>query len=93
MSQLTMAPGNVTFMCVAVGLPRPNITWFFLLNEVPIELSPAFISTSNGVNDREVVSVFILENIQPVMAGRYTCNATNEVGTDATIANLTVHGE
>ena len=86
---------NATFMCTAEGLPRPNITWFRLLNEVPqaLPVDRFSVQTMDGPGERTVTSVLTIENAQPALAGMYVCNATNEVALDTEFVNLLVHSE
>ena len=92
-----MLAGDIaTFTCVAEGLPRPNITWYNLLTESPQELSQDerfSVETVDGAGDRQVRSNLTIINAQPLLAGMYACNASNEVAMDAAMANLTVHSE
>ena len=92
MDQLVVAPGNVTFTCVAEGVSRPNITWFFLHSELgPIQAPSDTFSLNEGPGEREVMSTLTITNSQPVNGGMYSCNASNEVSTETATATLTVH--
>ena len=51
------------------------------------------VETTEGAGERDVASTLIVENIQPLDSGVYTCIASNEVDTDMAAANLTVHSE
>lgn len=93
MSQVVVSPGSVTFTCAAEGLPRPSIMWFIIPEEGPQQDLPADGFTVESVGDRQVRSNLTIENTQPLLAGMYVCNATNEVAVEIAMASLTVNSE
>lgn len=64
------AGGNVTFSCIATGLPEPNITWYKDGQEIV-----------DGVNTtvllRRTASTLTLQNVDHSDAGVYWCNGSN----------------
>lgn len=95
MDQLVVVGSNITFMCSAMGVPRPNIAWFALSDMGPVELTTAMFSieVTDGPGERNVTSTVTLTNVQPFMALTYSCNATNVVSATESTAVLTVHSE
>ena len=100
MNQIVVSPGNTTFTCVAEGLPRPTISWFFTvpngsLVELPRNDSALGLSIEDttGPGDRVVISVISITNILPFIGTTYTCVASNEVDTQVAAANLTVQSK
>ena len=59
---------NVTFTCLARGLPLPNIKWFKVGRSLPIE---AVITEQGYFHPREVI---------PKDSGNYSCTASNLAG-------------
>ena len=93
MGETVLAGDTATFMCVAEGVPRPSITWY---SQTPQEIAPGgrfSVETVNGAGDRQVTSTLSITDAQPLQAGMYACNATNEVAVDVAMATLTVNSE
>ena len=93
-----MVAGNntATFICMAEGLPRPSIMWYSLVTETPQKIAQGgrfSVETVEGAGDRQVTSTLTITNAQPLLAGKYACNATNEVAMDVAIVTLTVYSE
>ena len=91
-----VATSNVSFTCAASGLPRPDITWFFISNDGSIMVTMRvdtdnFIITTDG--ERQVMSTLTFYTVQPFLAGVYTCNVSNDVAEDITMATLTIHSK
>ncbi len=89
-----VSSSNVSFTCAASGLPRPNITWFFLSNDGSIMVSmnvdtDDFAITTVAGDD--VMSTLTLYDVQPYLSGTYTCDVSNGVGQDMAMAMLTIH--
>jgi len=74
--------GNVTFTCIAIGIPSPIITWSSDSNaSVP--------ATSNTVSGESTSSTLTLNNLMLSDFNQsYTCNASNEHGTTSESAVL-----
>ena len=95
MDQAVVSPNSATFTCVAEGLPRPIIMWFVLTGDGPQEL-PAdgfMVQSMNGIGARQVMSTLTIANTQPLVAGMYVCNATNDVDVEVAMTTLTVNSE
>ena len=91
-----MDPEETSFTCVAEGLPRPTVSWFFQQNDVTLETSNTSyfsIDVMNGSGDRQVMSTLTVTSVRPSLAGRYICNASNMVSVDTEAASLVVHSK
>ena len=89
-------PEETSFTCVAEGLPRPTISWFYQQNDVTMETfntSYFSIDVLNGIGDRQVISTLTVTSVRPSLAGRYICNATNVVSVDTEAVSLVVHSK
>ena len=95
MDQAVVSPDSATFTCVTEGLPRPNITWFVLTGDGPqgLPVDGFMVQSVNGIEDRQVMSTLTISNTQPLVAGMYVCNATNDVDVEVAMATLTVNSE
>ena len=83
---LTISKGQLAaFQCQATGLPTPNITWYYSIDNQLKELedSRSFVSPLNTLYIREAVVND---------SGTYVCIASNIVGEISTNAILTVVG-
>lgn len=81
---LTISKGQLAaFPCQATGLPTPNITWYYSIDNQLKELqdSRAFVSPLNTLYIREAVVND---------SGTYVCVASNIVGEISTNTTLTV---
>ena len=81
---LIISKGQIAaFQCQVTGLPTPNITWYYSINNQLKELedSRVFISLLNTLYIREAVVND---------SGTYVCVASNIVGEISTNAILTV---
>jgi len=66
--------GSVTFTCTAVGIPLPTITWSSGSNN-------RIVATSDTIIDFSTTqSVLTLSDLQDDDFERYTCTATNTIG-------------
>jgi len=72
---------DVTFTCIAIGIPAPNITWSSDSNDT----LPA---TSNTVNGELTNSTLTLNNIMSDFDQLYVCKASNEHGSTSMSAVL-----
>ena len=91
MNATAVQPDSVTFTCVATGLPRPDIVWFFKDNNGTIIGGLVAIDViSRG--ERQIASSLSLANAFPLAAGEYTCVAENVVDKTESSAVLSVHG-
>lgn len=86
---------SANFICTAIGIPRPNITWVYFFDDNILLLSPDnySIEVAIGPGDFQIMSTLILDNVQPFMSGVYVCNASNEVGSEIDVANLTIYSK
>ena len=84
---------HIQFVCQAIGVPVPNITWSF--NGVMVNLSDSFKynSSSMYLNESIIESTLSLRNTVSSDVGRYTCVASNIIGTDKSSGVLTVNGK
>ena len=74
--------GDVTFTCMAIGIPAPIITW----SSGSTDNIPA---TSNTVSGESTSSTLTLNNlILSDFNQSYTCNASNEYGATSRSAVL-----
>lgn len=81
---VTVQGSMVTLVCVAYGVPTPNLTW--MKDSEPLLLHQNML-LHNGGEAR-----FQLLNVQLVDAGFYSCTAKNQAGTSTKTFNLTVLG-
>ncbi|WKY09394.1 hypothetical protein Q1695_002059 [Nippostrongylus brasiliensis] len=73
-----------TLSCNLAGNPEPHITWFKDNREIVL-LSPKYQSRFS-----EGLSELTVKNIEASDAGKYSCRATNDLGSITTTANLIV---
>ena len=93
---------SVTFLCAAIGKPRPTITWYRTIDDSGIQeqinISGLIAVTEIEKGDTEVLSNLTLSKVLPSSAGNYSCIAENDVmhysGATRSIwsATLTVEG-
>ena len=78
---------NVTFTCVAIGVPAPIIEWSIVINST-------ISATSTETMDTMTRSVLTLTNLAlPYFNQSYTCTASNEHGMINSSAILTEGSE
>ena len=77
---------SATFTCVAEGEPTPTIQWDFEGLAVSDDESTSTIN----ITTTSTMSTLTVLNISPSDDGTYTCNATNNHGTDFASAELQV---
>lgn len=65
---------KITLTCIISGVPTPNITWFKNGTEI----------TSTQITYENKISKYIIENTTEETSAKYTCKATNEVGSTET---------
>ena len=96
-NQTIVDPASATFNCEAEGLPRPDISWFKIQNDVAMEITSAdsdfIVSTVNGTGDRQVMSTLKVDIVRPALAAMYICNASNVVRSMTAAATLIVHSK
>uniref|UniRef100_A0A3B5LKZ5 Hemicentin 1 n=1 Tax=Xiphophorus couchianus TaxID=32473 RepID=A0A3B5LKZ5_9TELE len=73
---------QVQLMCVAEGIPQPELSW-------KKDRNP--LSESRGEFTILPSGELIIDSAQPEDAGSYTCVATNSVGEDSWTVTLSVH--
>ncbi|KAK6011907.1 immunoglobulin I-set domain protein, partial [Ostertagia ostertagi] len=73
-----------TLSCNLEGNPEPQIAWFKDDKELIVSSSKYQARYSDGLSE------LTIKNIEESDAGRYSCRATNELGSITTKANLTV---
>ena len=76
---IVTAPGTVSFICTASGVPRPNITWFSPSSETLMFGSNGVTIMEMQEGDREIVSTMSIATTAPSVAGQYRCVADNGV--------------
>ena len=79
---------NVTFTCTVTSLTQPAITWSA---SSPITNIPGSTTTSQGSNT--YTSTLVLNGVIVENFGRYTCNVTNEGGSNTAFIFLYVSGK
>ena len=96
-NQTIVDPYSVTFNCEAEGLPRPDISWFKIQNDMAMEITSAdsdfTLSTVNGTGDRQVMSTLKVNIVRPALAAMYICNSSNVVRSITAAAALIVHSK
>lgn len=78
------ATDRITFECKVVGIPQPNITWYY--NDEKIQEIPKQVLIEND----EGIQRLVLENVQIDQQGVYTCFAENCLGNMQTSSQLKV---
>ena len=93
--KVVLTSTNGIFTCTAIGIPRPNITWVYFYEDSPLVLSPENYSIEVIIEpgDFQIMSILTLDKTQPFMSGVYGCNASNEVGSETDVANLTINSK
>ena len=93
---------SAVFTCGALAIPPHQVYWTFT-GEDGVEVS--IISTLDGmnttkyqinnvnVNDTMNFGSLTVTDVRFEDRGTYTCNATNDIGSDVANATLTVHGK
>ena len=76
-----MLGGNVTFTCIASGIPLPNITW-------TDEDDTMLMGSDMVINTTNIQSTLTISNLQDEDFDNYTCTATNMFGSDNVTALL-----
>lgn len=86
---------NSILTCTAIGIPKPNITWVYFFDDNLLVFSPDeySIEVAIGPGNFQTMSTLTLNNVQPFMSGVYGCNASNEVGSEIDVANLTIYSK
>ncbi len=81
----------MAFRCTVLGIPLPEVEWVFVGEGGEREVVTDNITTLEGT--MSVTSTLTLPDVQLLGAGQYSCVATNALGNDTALANLTVFGE
>lgn len=79
--------GPMQFLCISVGHPRPEITWF--LDGEEIHISPTYVID----NREDGTNILTIEETFAEDEGEYTCVAENELGRASTSADLYIRGK
>lgn len=90
-------PGFAGFTCIAMGRPRPWITWY------QVELD-GFRTMLTGVeegvsittveeDERIISGTLEFDPTRPLLSAIYVCEATNPVSSSETNATLEVYGK
>ncbi|XP_053734831.1 vascular endothelial growth factor receptor kdr-like isoform X1 [Synchiropus splendidus] len=74
---------TLTLACLALGVPRPNITWL---------KNGALVKEGRGISLSDD-GILTIERVKKDDEGLYKCVATNVVGVVETSAVVTVHGD
>ena len=87
---------SASFLCSAMGRPRPNITWFRAAENstlVAVNASVLRVSVSvDETDDRRLTSVLTLTAVSSADIGRYICLAENELSNASASAQLRLKG-
>jgi len=79
--QIVLEGQNVTFPCIATGVPQPSISWWFNNEKLHAK------TTRDGN-----LTVYVVKNNEE-FEGNYTCKANSKAGIDEETAWLTVDGK
>ena len=83
-NQLTIEGSNVTFSCIAGGVPSPRISWTINGTAINVTANPRINLTADGQQ-------LIVTNVNRTDSGEYRCVASNKVGNVTSMAaKLTV---
>ena len=99
-TRTVVSPNNVSFSCMADGVPAPDILWLLFNNNSmlvsldEVEAPPEVLRIDSQVleDNRTTVSSLNIFGVQPVFANNYTCRTVNQLGVDEAVAQLIVHG-
>ena len=83
------------FSCTADGVPPPDITWMRIDNGTESEIISDNSTQINNtpINDRVLMSTLTFSETQPSTSAMYRCVASNLLGLENAVAQLTVNGE
>ena len=82
---------NVTFLCQTVGVPVPDISWYF--NGVMINVldnSSKYMIMSRSLNTTTTENTLTVYIVTSSDVGTYTCNSSNIIGSVTSSGILTV---
>ena len=90
-------PSVATFVCTAMGIPRPSITWYkvemdnshTMLSGTELGVS---ITLNNSDSESTLNSTLVLYPTRPFHSAVYICESTNLLSSTDTNASLTVYG-
>ena len=83
----------IIFTCQAIGLPLPNVSWYFNGARINVSDSSKYYVSSDSFNGTVVKSSLSILNAQSLDVGAYTCQAENIIGIDRSSGLLTVNGK
>ena len=81
--QEVLEGGTAMFNCSLEGVPQPSVNWLFNGASLSSGDKYAIMSTAT-------FSSLTISNVSPDDEGSYTCNATNDRGSDSMSGNLQV---
>ena len=92
---IVVAPDSAMFSCTADGVPIPDITWMRIDNGTESEIISDNSSQINNssMSDRVLMSTLTFSETQPSISAMYRCVASNLLGSENAVAQLTVNGE
>ncbi len=80
--------------CTAEGMQPPSFAWYREVpGQPPEQLNDTLFTTEPGEVVYEVVSVLTLSSVEPIDTANYTCEATNDLGSDNDTAEVIVLGK
>ena len=79
---------NVTFSCISVGEPVPDINWSF--NGAVIDEFNGYSIVSRSLNTTTIEETLTVNNVVSSDAGTYTCTSSNIIGSVTSSGILTV---
>ena len=83
-NQLTIEGSNMTFSCIAGGVPSPRISWTINGTAINVTANPRINLTADGQQ-------LIVTNVNRTDSGEYRCVASDKVGNVTSMAaKLTV---
>ena len=96
-NQSVAQPSTATFVCSAVGNPKPTLTWQRLSNGVVTTINQSskygIVIASTGDQTQNQTSTLMIFNTSPGDTSQYTCFAENIQGHTQSTVTLSVRGE
>ncbi|XP_066024224.1 fibroblast growth factor receptor 4-like [Pocillopora verrucosa] len=82
-NQTVVAGFNVTLNCTAKGSPMPSITWIKNNDPLAIQSNPRIKYIKTALDDKQIHSQLVIEDVKKEDKGKYHCVANNTVGEKA----------